>query len=225
MCGRYTTPGDPDRIVRRFRIDEVRAPVQVLYNVAPQTEVPVVVQREGRRILDRVRWGLIPHAARSEARGPHPINARAETVATSRMFRDLFARRRCLVIADSFFEWQATAGGKRPFRVQLRSREPFAMAGLWDGWRPPGAGADTPWSKSCAVVTTAANDLVARLHDRMPAILEPSDEDAWLDVSSGEPERLLPLLRPYPSSEMSSYEVSKAVSSVRNQGPECVEPV
>lgn len=224
MCGRYTTPGDTERIVRRFRIDEVRTPMRALYNIAPQTEVPVVVQQDGKRILGNVHWGLVPHSAESEKKGPHPINARAETVATNSMFRDLLARRRCLVVADSFFEWQAAEGGKRPFRIQLKSKEPFAMAGLWDCWRPPGAGLDAPWLKTCTIVTVSPNDLIAPLHDRMPAILEPDEEDAWLDTTVGEPERLLPLLHPYPSSEMSRYEVSQAVNAVKNQGQECVQP-
>ncbi|MHB1846447.1 MAG: SOS response-associated peptidase [Deltaproteobacteria bacterium] len=224
MCGRYTTPGDHERVVHRFRIDELRSPLQARYNVAPQLEVPVVVQQEGKRILGNVRWGLIPHAARTEREGPHPINARAETVASRPMFQELFARRRCLVIADSFFEWMPDEGGKRPFRFQLRSREPFAMAGLWDGWRPPGHGPDAPWLRSCTVLTVAPNDLFAPLHDRMPAILRPQDEERWLDPATVDPARLLPLLCPYPASEMSKYEVSKAVSSVKNQGVECIEP-
>ncbi len=225
MCGRYSTPGGGDRIFRRCRMDEVRAPARALYNVAPQTDVPVVVRQDGKRILGNVRWGLVPHAARSQKQGPHPINARAETVAKNPMFRDLLWRRRCLVIADSFFEWQAAEGGKRPFRIQLESREPFAMAGLWDGWRDPAAGLDAPWLRSCTIITTPPNELIAPLHDRMPAILQPADEDAWLEVPSADPAGLLALLRPYPSSEMARYEVSKAVNSVKNQGPECVEPV
>jgi putative SOS response-associated peptidase YedK len=223
MCGRYTTPGDTDAILRRFRVDDVREPVRALYNVAPSTEVPVVVQRHGRRILGNVRWGLVPRDAKSLTSGPHPINARSESVATARMFRDCFARRRCLVVADSFFEWAPGEGGKRPFRIQLATHEPFAMAGLWDGWREPAAGLDAPWLKSCTIVTTPANALVAKLHDRMPAILAREDEDVWLDPEAA-PEALLPLLRPYPPDRMTSYEVSRAVSSVKNQGPECIEP-
>ncbi len=224
MCGRYTTPGDTEKIRVRFRVDELREGMRTLYNVAPQTDVPVVVQQGGRRILGNVRWGLVPREAPSLKSGPHPINARAETVATSRMFQGLFARHRCLVVADSFFEWAPGEGGKRPFRIQLASREPFAMAGLWDGWRDPAAGLDAPWLKSCTIVTTEANALVGRLHDRMPAILEPSGEELWLDPAVDDPAVLLPLLRPFPESEMTCYEVSRAVSSVRNQGPECIEP-
>lgn len=223
MCGRYTTPGDMEKVRCRFRVDEVREPPRTLYNVAPSTEVPVVVQRGGRRILGNVRWGLVPRSAKSLRSGPHPINARAETVATNRLFRDLLARHRCLVVADSFFEWAPGEGGKRPFRLQLASREPFAMAGLWDGWREPTAGPEALWLKSCAIVTTPANALVAKLHDRMPAILEPADEDPWLDPAVP-PEEALPLLRPYPAEQMTSYPVSRAVNSVANQGPECIEP-
>ncbi|HUB08853.1 MAG TPA: SOS response-associated peptidase, partial [Myxococcales bacterium] len=197
MCGRYTTPPDSEALRRRFRVDEVREPTRALYNVAPQTEVPVVVAQGGRRILGNVRWGLIPRDAKSLKAGPHPINARAETVASSRLFREPFERRRCLVVADSFFEWTPGEGGKRPFRIQLASGEPFAMAGLWDGWRDPAAALDAPWLKSCTIVTTEANALVAKLHDRMPVILAREAEDVWLDSTAG-PELLLPLLRPYP---------------------------
>ncbi len=225
MCGRFTVAWDEGAIVRRFCIDEVRDHIEARYNVAPQTQVPVVVQQNGRRILGNVRWGLVPHSARSVTDGPHPINARAETVATRAMFRDLLQKRRCLVIADSFFEWKAAEKGKRPFRIELKSHEPFAMAGLWDGWRDPKAGPDAPWLRTCTIITTPPNELVETLHDRMPAILESRDENTWLDPTIVEADKLLPLLRPYPSNEMGMYEVSKAVNSVKNQGPECIEAV
>ena len=223
MCGRYYRRSDKQKIAEAFHIAEVDDIVLPPwdYNVAPTTHQPVI--RNSRDTAERelalLRWGLIPFFTNSlgEIRGFSTINARAETVATSRTFREPFKKRRCLVPASGFYEWQQRldAKNKQPFAFDLANGNMMAFAGLWDGWKDPAGG----WLQSFTIITTEANELMAPVHNRMPVILHPSNFDRWLD--RGETDRPpLDLLRPFPADEMESHEANKAVGNVRNNGPE-----
>ena len=221
MCGRYTQTSAFDELALRFGItveDDDHEELTPRYNTSPSLRVPVVVADDGGRRLVMARWGFRPAWMKENA--PAPINAKAETLATSRMFQESLRRRRCLVPADGFYEWKAVAGQKRkqPWYVKVRDGL-FAFAGLWT----PGAGAGVP--PTCAIITTAPNELLAEIHNRMPAILERSDEDRWLDPRVTDTAELSSCLRPLPSERMEAYPVSTLVSSPGNEGPELVEPL
>lgn len=221
MCGRYTQTSAFDELALRFGItveDDDHEELTPRYNTAPSLSVPVVVAAHGRRRLVMARWGFRPAWMRSGA--PAPINAKAETLATSRMFQESFRRHRCLVPADGFYEWKAVAGQKRKQPYYVRVREGlFAFAGLWT----PGAGGGVP--PTCTIITTLPNELLAEIHDRMPAILERPDEERWLDPRATDTAELSSCLRPLPSERMEAYPVSTRVSSPGNEGPELVAPL
>ena len=165
------------------------------YNVAPTQGVLTVVADSDARRAVLMRWGLIPSWSREASIGSRMINARAETVAEKPSFRTALRRRRCLVLADGFYEWRRTSAGKRPMRITMASGEPFAFAGLWDTWRGPHDEAVT----SCTIITTRANDLLRPIYDRMPVILQRDQEDLWLDHDVQEPDVLREALIPYNS--------------------------
>jgi len=220
MCGRYTLAADPAKIAERFGLDPQDAGPPPRYNIAPGQDVPIIVN-EGRNRVRILRWGLVPSWAKDAAFGRRLINARAETLRDKPSFREAFARRRCLIPADGFYEWRREPGQKRvPMRFAFKSREPFAFAGLWESWRDP-QGRDI---KTFTIVTTEANDLVRPHHPRMPAILRPETEAAWLDSGSDDPSRLASLLAPYPAKDMDAYEVSDLVNSPANDMPACAAP-
>ncbi len=220
MCGRYSLIADLGELARRFEFDGNWLTFDAAYNVAPTREVLTVVGGETRR-AGYMRWGLIPHWAKDASIGSRMINARAETVAEKPAFRDALRRRRCLVLADGFYEWMRAGGTKRPMRIVMRSGEPFAFAGLWSVWRDP----DGNRIPSCAVITTAANDLLRPIHDRMPVILPRDLEDLWLDGSIDDPAALCSVLKPHPGDEMETHGVSSLVNFVANDGPEVIEAV
>jgi putative SOS response-associated peptidase YedK len=219
MCGRYTLATSTKVLVERFRLAAEAPVLQPRFNIAPSQAVAVVPNRPECR-LELFIWGLIPSWAKDPAIGNRMINARAETLAEKPSFRDALKRRRCLVLADGFFEWRKEGKQKTPIFVRLRSKEPFAFAGLWDRWRPP----EGDEVHSCTIVTTDANALLASIHDRMPVILPPADYDAWLDPRPHEPRELQALLRPFPGELMEAYAVSRLVNSPANDRPECIEP-
>ena len=219
MCGRYSLIGDIGELAGRFEFDGDWLAFESAYNIAPTQEVLTVVGGETRR-AGFMRWGLIPHWAKNASIGSRMINARAETVAEKPAFRDALRRRRCLVLADGFYEWQRTGGPKRPMRIVMRSREAFAFAGLWSVWKESN-GNRVP---SCAIITTQANDLLRPIHDRMPVILPKDMEDFWLDQSINDPDALGSVLFPYADDAMEAYEVSTLVNSAANDGPEVMEP-
>jgi putative SOS response-associated peptidase YedK len=223
MCGRYTETAAFEELAQRFGItaapDEVEEAVRPSYNVAPSQAVPIVVRADGDRALRLARWGFKPHWMRESRLAP--INARAETVTTSRIFRDAVRRGRCLVPADGFYEWRAVPGQKRkrPYYVRLKGGGLFAFAGLWS---PEHADSGTP--PSCAILTTSANALVSPIHTRMPVILDPADEERWLDPHL-DPAAVRSCLRSVPAERMEAYAVSALVSSPQNDGTELIEPV
>jgi putative SOS response-associated peptidase YedK len=197
MCGRFILLTDLATIVTRFAVEGSDLTALPGGDLHPGREIPAVVREGGNRLV-ALRWGLIPAWAKDPAIGRRLFNARAETLAQKPSFRDAFRRRRCLIPADGFYEWTGEPGHKRPVRFHLRSGEPFAFAGLYETWQPP---AGEPL-RTCTIVTTTPNALVAPIHDRMPVILAPEAEALWLDPALRDPGVLQPLLAPYPAGAM-----------------------
>jgi putative SOS response-associated peptidase YedK len=227
MCGRLTQVTDSAEVARIFDADvrleaggQDRGP---RYNVAPTQPLTVVLQRadEGR-VVEQHRWGLIPSFSKSAKEGAKRINARAETVVTSPSFRTSFVKRRCLVPSDGFYEWRRTGGPKQPYFLRPPEGAVLAMAGLWAAWRDPATGL---WVPSAAIITTGANRLVGRIHDRMPVLLPREAWDDWLDPATDDREYLLSLLEPAPDDVLAIIPVSTRVNDVRNEGPELIEPL
>jgi putative SOS response-associated peptidase YedK len=223
MCGRFSLHTVRERIAEHFDAEEFsETRIFQRWNVAPSQEVLVVRASEaGRRELTFLRWGLVPHWAKEGKFQYSTINARAETVASKPAFRDSFRRRRCLIPADGFYEWQPAKPRKQPWFIRVKGADLFAFAGLWDRWR--GAGGEVV--ESFTIVVTDANDLLRPIHDRMPVILVPADYQAWLDPSRFEPGRLAGLLRQYPADKMDAYRVSSGVNTPANDDPSCVKPL
>jgi len=189
------------------------------YNIAPSQEAPVIVNVDGVRSCKLFQWGLIPSWAKDPSIGNKMINARAETLAEKPSFRSLLKNRRCLVLADGFYEWRKEGKGKVPMRFKLKSNEPFVFAGLWDSWKQPDGNALNTYT----IVTTEPNDLLAKIHNRMPVMLNHDDAVNWLTFSGVEISPALQLLTPFPSQLMEGYEVSKLVNSPANDTPECIQ--
>jgi putative SOS response-associated peptidase YedK len=226
VCGRTSLTASPEELAEAFALDELPA-VAPRYNIAPTQPMPAVRVHAatGGRRLGMLRFGLVPHWAADPGVGARLINARSETARTRAAFRDPFRERRCLVPATGFFEWRRVDRARQPYLVRRRDGKPMGLAGVWDRWRPP-AGADGAGAiESCAILTTPANELVARLHDRMPLVLDPADYGLWLDPAMTDTARLLPLLRPYPAEEMVAVPVSPRVNSPHNDDPSLIEPI
>lgn len=227
MCGRMTQITDPAEIARIFdadsRVDEDAEEAQPRYNVAPTQQLTVVLQRaEEGRVVEQHRWGLVPSFSKSLKDGAKRINARAETVATSPSFRTSFAKRRCIVPSDGFYEWQRTGGPKQPYFLHPPAGAVLAMAGLWAVWKDPETGL---WVPTAAVVTTDANRMMSRIHDRMPVLLPREAWDDWLDPDVDDHDYLRSLLVPAPDDVLEMLAISTRVNNVRNEGPELLEPV
>ncbi len=228
MCGRFAQPRSSEELARLFRARPAVDLPGDRFNVAPTDEVAAVVEHHGERVVDAFRWGLVPFFAKTAKDGARLINARAETVENSPVFRTAFVRYRCIIPADAFYEWRrerdpATGRTLRsePFAVRRSDGDPLALAGLWSSWRDPDTAARL---YTCTILTTDPNELVARLHNRMPVVLDPTDWDAWL--AEGTPaEELRSLLRPAPVEPLDAYAVSPAVNNVRNEGPELLAPL
>jgi putative SOS response-associated peptidase YedK len=221
MCGRYAIVlvGD-GTLQRRFSLAELLDDPQPRYNAAPTQTLPVIVG-DGSNTLTTMRWGLIPFWAKDASIGSRMINARAETVAEKPAFKRSLRSRRCLVPATGFFEWKRDGKEKEPYFIHLKDEPLFAFAGLWDNWHDP----DGAEIRSFSILTTEPNDLMRGIHNRMPVILDRDDEQVWLDPDMSEPERLLPLLRPYPAREMDAFAVSRMVNSPMNDTPAVLERV
>ena len=220
MCGRFSLTADLGELASRFEFDDNRLDLEPNFNVAPTQNVLTVLGGEDRR-SGFMRWGLIPHWAKTASIGSRMINARAETVAQRPAFRDAFRKRRCLVLADGFYEWQRAGSVRKPMRIIMESGEPFAFAGLWAMWRDS-EGNRIP---SCTVITTEANDLLRPIHHRMPVILPREMEEFWLDRDVQDVAVLENVLTAYPSELMQTYQVSTLVNSPRNNGPQLLEPI
>ena len=224
MCGRFALTSAAGEIAEIFQVD-VLPDVLPRYNVAPTTQVACIVEEDGERKLEMFRWGLIPSWAKERKFGSRTFNARGETAATKPSFRSAFKRRRLLVLANGFYEWQRHGKGKSaikiPHLIQVKEGKPFAMAGLWETWTDPET---DELVKSCTIVTTEGNDLMKPIHDRMPVILPKDRWDLWLDSTMQDKAVLQELLVPYPAELMEARKVSQAVGNVRNKGPEIQGP-
>jgi putative SOS response-associated peptidase YedK len=223
MCGRFAFFSAHEAMLRLFALPADTPRVEPRWNIAPTQYVPVVrVEHDGLRRLAMLYWGLVPHWAKEKSIGARMINARADTLAEKPSFRTAFRRRRCLVLASGYYEWQALPSGKQPWFIRRRDGAPFAMAGLWESWIER---AGEPALESCTIVTTDAGGRLAELHHRVPAILQPADYPRWLDPKHADTADLAPLLVGPQDGELEPVPVSRRVNNARNEGPELVEPV
>jgi putative SOS response-associated peptidase YedK len=220
MCGRFARRSTQELLADWFDIDPEEMPwFAPSYNAAPQSYQPVVRLNpaSGRREAALLRWGLIPHWAKEANFSANTINARAEDAAAKPAFREALKKRRCLIPADAFYEWQRLSGQtRRPYAFALQSGDPYAFAGLWDCWRPR----EGEILETFSILTTAPNEIMAPIHNRMPVILKPSHYDSWLAPESTAPGDLL---RPYPAEEMRLWPVSERVGNVRNNDPSLLD--
>lgn len=222
MCGRFTITCSLHTMVERFAVQQVAYEHQPRYNMAPTQAAPVVIMDGGRRSMLAMQWGLVPSWARDHTIGARMINARVETVAEKPAYRTPFRRRRCLVPADGFYEWQKRNGStsKQPYRFVISNGSPFAFAGLYEQWE----GADASFLLTFTILTTEANAVVAPVHARMPLILSPAVEAQWLDPKVQDPQAVHALLSE-PGPQLQGYPVSSAVGNSRNDDPSLVDSI
>jgi putative SOS response-associated peptidase YedK len=225
MCGRFTLSSRPAAVAEQFALPglfDALPPLEPRYNIAPSQPVAAVrAGDEGARELVALRWGLVPSWSKDSKAGF--INARSETAADKPAFRAPFRKRRCLVLADGWFEWQQQGPGqkKQPWYFRRADGQPFAFAGLWDCWH---GGDDGAALETCALLTTSANDLMRPVHDRMPVILDRADFGPWLDPKAP-PDELRQLLRPWEATTLTAFRVGTVVNNPRHDSPACVEPL
>jgi putative SOS response-associated peptidase YedK len=222
MCGRFaltTNPAESETTFSAYTFPEKFAP---RFNIAP-TQPVLVIPNDDQNTADFFIWGLIPMWAKDPAIGSRLINARGETLAEKPAFRGSLKYKRCLILADGFYEWKGAPGRKTktPFFIHMKDRKPFAFAGLWDSWNGP----DGSQVKSCTIITTVPNDLTAIIHNRMPVILHPRDYAKWLDPSAQTPDQLKPLIKPFPADMMDAYPVGTLVNTPANDTPDLLIPV
>lgn len=223
MCGRYTLTTEADDLLDVFHVPEIPFEHRPRYNIAPTQLVPAVVRDHASRRMGLLRWGLVPPWADDPSIGNRLINARSETAARKPAFRESFRKRRCLLVADGFYEWRKDGeggGGKTPFWIHLPDRRPFAMAGLWERWQPPGGEA----LFTCTILTRNADERIRDVHTRMPVILDPGAGEEWLDPDRAVADLDEILGRTFPG-PLELHPVSTLVNSPRNERPECIEPI
>ena len=219
MCGRFTLtvdPADQEETVTEFEYPARFAP---RFNIAP-TQPVLTIPNDGKNRAEFLAWGLIPSWAKDPSIGNRLINARGETLAEKPAFRGGYKYKRCLILADGFYEWKSQAGTKTkvPHFIHLKSRTVFAFAGLWDEWHSP----DGSSVRSCTIITTEPNKLMAGIHNRMPVMLQPQDYEDWLDSAPRTPDTLNQLIKPFPADLMEAYAVSTLVNSPANDRAECL---
>lgn len=224
MCGRYTLTQPREAIATTFGLDSETLPdIAPRYNIAPSQPV-AIIRAESQTLtpqLTHVVWGLIPFWAKDPKIGYKLINARGETVAEKPSFKAALKYRRCLIPADGFYEWQRRSSGKQPYYFQLRDRHLFAFAGLWEHWQSP----DGSEIESCTIITTAANEVLRPVHDRMPVIIPPQHYNQWLDLENQKPQDVASLLQPYTAETMMSYPVHPQVNNARYDQADCIQPL
>lgn len=222
MCGRYTQSASPALIAQAFGV-EAHPLFTLRYNIAPSQPVSAIRIEPGTTTRQPVllRWGLIPSWAKDPKIGHQCINAKAETVAEKPAFRSAFKKRRCLIVATGFYEWQQQGRTKQPIWIGRRNQEPFAFAGLWEHWQP----AEGEPVETCTIITTEPNTLMAPIHNRMPVILASESYAQWLDPECHQIEPLKALLRPYANDDLIAYPVSTLVNNPRHDVPQCLEPL
>lgn len=222
MCGRFTLLAPGEAVADLFDLAETPH-LAPRYNIAPTQPVAAIRYNsdKNKRELTHFHWGLIPRWAKDPAIGSRMINARSETAAEKPSFRAAFKYRRCLVPTDGFYEWWKVDGGKQPVRIHMKDEQPFAIAGLWEHWQSP----DGSEIESVTLLTTDPNDLLKPIHNRMPVILAQKDYQRWLDPGAQHPGEVQPLMRPFPSDNMTFYPVSTHVNNPRNEDPTCILPL
>jgi len=221
MCGRFTLTVNPAEVQETFSPYTFPQNFAPRFNIAP-TQPVLVIPNDDQHTADFFVWGLIPMWAKDPSIGNRMINARAETLEEKPAFRSSLKYKRCLILADGFYEWKGSESKKvkTPFFIHMKDRKPFAFAGLWDSWNSP----DGSLVKSCTIITTEPNELTGIIHNRMPVILHSRDFAKWLDPSPQTPDRLKPLLKPYPADKMDAYPVSTLVNTPANDIPQLVVP-
>ena len=221
MCGRFTLTVDPAEAQDTFSNYSFPEKFAPRFNIAP-TQPVLAIPNDDKFTADFFVWGLIPMWAKDPQIGNRLINARGETLAEKPAFRGSLKYKRCLILADGFYEWKSAQGkkAKTPFFIHMKDRKPFAFAGLWDSWNSP----DGSQIKTCTIITTEPNELMSLLHNRMPVILHPRDYAKWLDPSPQTPDQLMPLLKPFPADKMDAYPVTPLVNKPANDIPELVVP-
>jgi putative SOS response-associated peptidase YedK len=222
MCGRFTLTIDPNHLQEAFPWAAIPNDIIPRYNIAPSQPV-AVIPNTGDKTLSMYKWGLIPSWSKDPAIGDRMINARAESLAEKPSFRNAYRRRRCLILADGFYEWKQNpvAKSKQPVYIRLTNNRPFAFAGLWEVWNSP----DGSEIRSCTIITTQPNSLLESIHNRMPVILPADAYSLWLAPEERLPGQLNDLLSPYPSNEMIAFPVSKLVNSPQYDSPDLIKPV
>ncbi|HEY0079550.1 MAG TPA: SOS response-associated peptidase [Pyrinomonadaceae bacterium] len=216
MCGRFTQRKPAKALEGHFGVEVPET--RPSFNIAPTQNVLAIRGGDAGRDAAWLKWGLVPAWAKDASVGARLINARSETVAEKPSFREAFKKRRCLIPADGFYEWQRTGGRKQPYFFRMKDDRPFGFAGLWERWE----GEDGRVLDSCTILTTEANEVLLPVHDRMPVILHPEEYALWLEAGERERALLKELLRPYPADEMVSYPVSALVNSPGNRGAELI---
>jgi putative SOS response-associated peptidase YedK len=220
MCGRYAFFSPAEAVRRVFALDAIPE-LSPRYNITPTQAVPAVRAAEsGARSLAMLHWGLVPRWAKERAIGNRMINARAETLAEKPAYRDAFRRRRCLVLADGWYEWQAVPGDKQPWFIRMQDGRPFGFAGLWERWKDPATGEPL---ESCTIVTTDAAESIHTIHPRMPAIVPEQQWDRWLDPDGSDTGKQSQLLRPFEEQTLQAWRVSRLVNAPKNEGPRLIE--
>ncbi|HET6846115.1 MAG TPA: SOS response-associated peptidase [Anaerolineales bacterium] len=221
MCGRFTLAVEDDELQAEFPGTELPTQFARRFNIAPSQPV-LAIPNDGRGKADFFVWGLIPSWAKDPSIGTRLINARAETLAEKPAFKGSFKYKRCLILADGFYEWQGTPDKKTkvPYYIHLQNSKPFSLAGLWADWRSP----DGSELRSCTIITTEPNPLIAPIHNRMPVIVRPEDRASWLEPAAVPPEALAPFLRSYPAELMRAFPVSTLVNNPATDRPECRHP-
>jgi putative SOS response-associated peptidase YedK len=223
MCGRYSLTRRQSDLIERFGVVELLRDLEEhepRFNIAPSQLVPAVVNHEGKRKLDLLKWGLIPFWVKDLSKTKPVINARGETMHEKPFFRTALKSKRCLIPADGFYEWKTVGKSKTPMYIHRPDRDLFAFAGLYDEWRSP----EGEVLRTCTIITTAANDKMSPVHDRMPIIIRPEHEDLWLDPEVKELEQLAPALTPVSNDYLTMYAVSPKVNSARGDYAEMIEP-
>ena len=219
MCGRFTQHHNSGQVSEHFGVQQTLFEVSPRYNIAPQQTIPVILAPQGITVLDGFRWGLVPSWAKESNIGQKMINARSETLTEKPSFRNALVRRRCVIPADGFYEWERLEGGVRqPVHFRRRDGDLFGFAGLWEEWQDPDA--ENELLRTCTIVTTSANETVSPVHDRMPVMLTPDAEAIWLNSSVRDTDLLRSLLVSYPDEAMESFRVSRRVNAPVNEGAE-----
>ncbi len=223
MCGRFVGFRSLDELKDFFPIDKAACEAIANYNVAPSQEILAIVKYKGENLLVKFHWGLVPFWAKDTSIGNRMINARSESIAAKPSFRNAFKKRRCLILADGFYEWKGEKGRKQPMFFTLPNHKPFAFAGLWETWNKKDD-QDSIY-KSCTIITTQASESIRDIHHRMPVILKPPAYESWLDPGNQNVVELGKILKNEIVTELVSYPVSKQVNSTRNNDSSCIEPI